>query len=164
MTKRDIALLLAKRHEICPLVAMPVGGGVYTIGYRTKIYSNGNPVQEGDTISLEQAESELAHYIDTQIIPSVDLLQISNDKIFSSVCSLMYDIGVADTLADTELVIMAKQSKVGTMRFNGVSWGASGLCKAFLRHVYLAGVRDVNMVNKRVDEARYFIEDLMIPS
>ena len=45
------------------------GWEIPTIGYGTTIYSNGNKVKRGDSISMEKASEELINYVNKKIVP-----------------------------------------------------------------------------------------------
>src|SRR6218665_3234104 len=49
-------LALVKAHEGLKLKAYKCSAGVWTIGYGTTIYENGEKVKEGDVITKERAE------------------------------------------------------------------------------------------------------------
>lgn len=48
------------------------GEGIPTIGYGTTVYSDGTPVQIGDSIDHEQAEREVFHYIRNTVEPTLE--------------------------------------------------------------------------------------------
>jgi len=80
---------LIKKYEGCRLTAYKCPAGVWTIGYGTTVYPNGQPVREGDKISRDEAEAFLTIYIKTKIrIPSG-----LNKNQIDALTSLIYNIG-----------------------------------------------------------------------
>ena len=58
---------LIRKYEGCRLTAYKCPAGVWTIGYGTTVYPNGQPVREGDKISRAEAEAFLTMYIKQNI-------------------------------------------------------------------------------------------------
>lgn len=67
-------LELIKRWEGLELSAYPdpaTNGKPYTIGYGCTRHNDGSPVQLGETITAEQAESMLVHQVEQDFLPSL---------------------------------------------------------------------------------------------
>lgn len=80
---------LIKKYEGCRLTAYKCPAGVWTIGYGTTVYPNGQPVREGDKISKEEAESFLIIYCRDKIRIPTGMTKNQQE----AVTSLIYNIG-----------------------------------------------------------------------
>lgn len=80
---------LIKKYEGCRLTAYKCPAGVWTIGYGTTVYPNGQPVREGDKISRDEAEAFLTMYIKQNIKLPTGL----NANQQEALRSLIYNIG-----------------------------------------------------------------------
>lgn len=88
------AIELIKRFEGISLTAYLCPAGVWTIGYGTTVYYNGESVKEGDVITEEKAEQLLA--FDVQFFASriSDLIKAEvNDWQFCALLSFSYNVG-----------------------------------------------------------------------
>lgn len=87
---------IIKKFEGCKLKAYwDEYGEVWTIGYGTTLYPNGLPVQKGDKITPEEAESFLQHHIDQEIKPHLNehFAGCFNKNQKEALTSLIYNIG-----------------------------------------------------------------------
>lgn len=82
-------LNLIKKYEGLKLTAYKCPAGVWTIGYGTTIYPNGQKVKKGDKITAAQAEIYLLDYINKNITLPDGL----NESQQAAVASLIYNIG-----------------------------------------------------------------------
>ncbi len=74
ITQLTEGLDLIKRWEGLELSAYPdpaTNGKPYTIGYGCTRHNNGTPVQLGDTVTQDQAESMLIHQVEQDFLPSL---------------------------------------------------------------------------------------------
>jgi lysozyme len=78
--------------------------GVWTIGYGTTRYPNGEPVKDGDTCTPDQAEVWLEnHLVGVENTISKAVKVPISDNAFSALCSLVYNIGSGLFLGSTLL-------------------------------------------------------------
>jgi lysozyme len=141
MTPTEKAIDLIKRFEGCKLTAYKCPAGVWTIGYGTIRYSNGEKVKEGDVISSQKALQELTHEINkkaegvTKLTKSV--LLSSNQ--FDALVSFAYNLGLG-ALEDSTLLKRVKANpndpdirnqfmKWNKARVNGVLKELAGLTR-----------------------------------
>ena len=90
------AIKIVKNYEGLRLNAYDDGVGVWTIGYGTTRYPNGQPVQRGDTISNADAERYLANDIGgyaKQLASSVPYWNAMNGNQRSALISFAYNLG-----------------------------------------------------------------------
>lgn len=80
---------LIKKLEGCRLTAYKCDADVWTIGYGTTVYPNGQPVKKGDKCALAEAEKYLDWYIKTQIKLPDGLTNPQKEALQS----LIYNIG-----------------------------------------------------------------------
>lgn len=80
---------LIKKYEGCRLTAYKCPAGIWTIGYGTTVYPNGQPVKRGDKCTQAEADSLLEWYVKTKIqLPSG-----INKNQAMALQSLIYNIG-----------------------------------------------------------------------
>lgn len=80
---------LIKKYEGCKLTAYKCPAGIWTIGYGTTVYPNGQPVKRGDKCTQAEADSLLEWYVKTKIqLPSG-----INKNQTAALQSLIYNIG-----------------------------------------------------------------------
>jgi len=92
------ALEIVKFYEGFRANAYKCQAGIWTIGYGTTRYSNGNFVKEGDKINKYDAELELYKYIERECMPQIyDIENKINKKLSTNqICSLVlliYNVG-----------------------------------------------------------------------
>lgn len=93
MTKSGLSIL--KEFEGCSLVSYKCSAGVWTVGYGSTYYANGEPVKEGDKIDFALAEQLLINTVadfEKQVKLLLDGLVLPEICIDSLVC-LAYNIG-----------------------------------------------------------------------
>jgi lysozyme len=124
--------------------------GVPTIGYGTTIYSNGQPVRMGDTISLGEAEGELKFECDEVAGRLAEHLDgvVLNQNQADALISFCYNLGVGALLGSTLL----KRLKAGNLTAAAdefLQWN-----KATIR-----GVKTVleGLSSRRADERALFV-------
>lgn len=80
---------LIKKHEGLRLAAYKCPAGVWTIGYGTTIYPNGQPVKQGERVTKEEADTLLTWYIKSKIKLPKGLTTNQQEAL----TSLIYNIG-----------------------------------------------------------------------
>lgn len=106
---------LIKKYEGCSLTAYRCPAGVFTIGYGSTRYLNGEPVKEGDIITQEEANKLFKDTIDNfeyqvKMILGDTLKTILPESAISALVSLAYNIGVS-AFAKSTLLKVIKQNK-----------------------------------------------------
>ena len=115
---------LIKKYESCKLTAYKCPAGVWTIGYGTTVYPNGQPVKEGDHISREEAEAFLTMYIKAKIKLPSGLTKNQQDALLS----LIYNIGQgAFDRSSLKKAIIAKDWKAVYKNWDWVTGGGQFL-------------------------------------
>lgn len=92
MKTKDLNII--KEFEGLRLEAYDDGIGVFTVGYGTTRYPNGNKVKRGDKITLEQAEQYLRHDLSNfeDTVNSLVKVPLTQNQ-FDALTSLVYNIG-----------------------------------------------------------------------
>ncbi len=80
---------LIKKYEGCKLTAYKCPAGVWTIGWGSTTYPNGQPVKSGDKITQAEADSLLDWYVKTKIKVPSGLTKNQTEALQS----LIYNIG-----------------------------------------------------------------------
>lgn len=83
---------LIKKWEGFREKAYKCPAGVWTIGYGSTRWSNGQPVKRGEVISKAHAEALLVDYINEQINPHIKDLKLKGGQL-AAIQSLIYNIG-----------------------------------------------------------------------
>lgn len=86
------AIDIIKKYEGLSLKAYKCPAGVWTIGYGTTVYPDGQKVKEGDVITKTKAEALLLDYVINKILPNIQDLNLTSNQ-EAAVCSLVYNIG-----------------------------------------------------------------------
>lgn len=113
MTIEGIELI--KKYEGCRLKAYRCPAGVWTIGYGSTRYTNGDKVKEGDRITQEQADALFKDTVDkfeyqVKMILGDELKAILPESSISALVSLAYNIGIT-AFAKSTLLKVIKQNK-----------------------------------------------------
>lgn len=113
MTLEGIELI--KKYEGCRLKAYRCPAGVWTIGYGSTRYTNGDKVKEGDRITQEQADALFKNTLDNfehqvKMILGDELKAILPESSISALISLAYNIGIG-AFAKSTLLKVIKQNK-----------------------------------------------------
>lgn len=108
-------LELIKKYEGCNLKAYRCPAGVFTIGYGSTRYLNGEPVREGDVITQEEANALFKDSVDkfeyqVKMIIGDTLKAILPESAISALVSLAYNIGIT-AFAKSTLLKVIKQNK-----------------------------------------------------
>ena len=139
MTTNNEGLLLIKKFEGCKLTAYKCPAGKWTIGWG----HTGN-VQEGDKITLAQAETLLRMDLVSRE-KWLTLLNLRlNDNQFAALISLIYNIGQGNFL------------KSAVYKLVSINPNDPAINKAFLRHVYAAGKKLPGLERRRLDEIELY--------
>lgn len=121
-------------------------GGVWTIGYGTIRYPNGNPVKKGDTCTKEQAEEYLKNDVKwvEKCLDTLITTKKLNQNQFDALASFVYNVGEKQFATSTLLNLINKGN------FQGAS-------SQFSRWVYDNGKRIQGLVNRRKIEKDLFM-------
>lgn len=115
---------LIKKYEGCRLTAYKCPAGVWTIGYGTTVYPNGQPVKKDDKCTLAEAEKYLDWYIKTQIKLPDGLTNPQKEALQS----LIYNIGQgAFDKSSLKKAIIAKDWKAVYKNWDWVTGGGAFL-------------------------------------
>ena len=120
---------LIKKYEGCRLTAYKCPAGIWTIGYGTTVYPNGQPVKRGDKCTQAEADSLLEWYVKNKIqLPSG-----INKNQAAALQSLIYNIGQgAFDRSSLKKAIVAKDWKTVWKNWDWVTGGGkflNGLAK-----------------------------------
>lgn len=90
---------IIKKWEGLRLQSYKCAGGVWTIGYGTTVYPDGNPVKEGQYITKEYADVLLLDYVQKNIYPIFQKIpyDLTLDQ-RRAIASLVYNIGTSGFL------------------------------------------------------------------
>lgn len=122
------------------------GVGVWTIGWGTTVYPNGQKVKKGDRITLEQAKQYKAHDLAKFEKAANDAVKVPlNQNQFNALVSLAYNIGVS-AFTNSTLV----------KRLNDGNYKAAA--DQFLAWVNAGGKRMQGLVNRRNKERELFLK------
>jgi lysozyme len=117
--------------------------GKWTIGYGTTIYSNGNKVKEGDTITRAQALIELYAYLEA-LEPILEPLNLTANQ-REALQSFAYNVGVTAFKHSTLLKLIRRNAAPEDIKAEFLKWSNGG------------GRRIQGLYNRRVSEAtKYF--------
>lgn len=137
--KEAIDLISNPQAEGMKLYPYLCQAGVPTIGIGTTTYPDGTKVQLSDSpITATQAYEYCEIYLKQNVFPKVDVLQkrfCFNDKIYSSICSLLYNIPSAingesfqNALREGDIYLLAESfRKYNKVRKNGELVKSTGL-------------------------------------
>ena len=116
---------IIKQFEGCRLKAYKDSVGVWTIGYGTTYYPDGNPVKQGDSITLDRAEFLLKWQV-LEKSGGVDaLVNISQNK-FDSLVSFAYNLGVGALKKSTLLKKVKSDSNDPSIEQEFLRWNRAG--------------------------------------
>lgn len=84
---------LIKKYEGLSLKPYKCPAGIWTIGYGTTVYPNGNKVKPTDEpITKDMASALLLNYVINEILPKIQDLHLTDNQ-NKALCSLIYNIG-----------------------------------------------------------------------
>lgn len=139
-------LNIIKEFEGLRLNSYDDGIGVFTVGYGTIRYPNGNRVKRGDEITLEQAEQYLRHDLSNfeDTVNSLVKVPLTQNQ-FDALTSLVYNIGSGAFSKSTLLKkLNAKDYKGAADQF--LVWNKAG------------GKTLQGLVNRRAKERQLFLK------
>lgn len=144
MKTKDLNII--KEFEGLRLSAYDDGVGVFTVGYGTIRYPNGNKVKRGDKITLEQAEQYLRHDLSNfeDVVNSLVKVPLTQNQ-FDALTSLVYNIGSSAFSKSTLLKkLNAKDYKGAADQF--LVWNKAG------------GKTLQGLTNRRTKERQLFLK------
>lgn len=84
---------LIKKYEGLSLKPYKCPAGIWTIGYGTTVYPNGNKVKPTDEpITKDMASALLLNYVINEILPKIEDLHLTDNQ-NKALVSLIYNIG-----------------------------------------------------------------------
>ena len=119
--------------------------GVWTIGYGTTVYINGQKVNPGETITREQAYNEMNHELDEKrkgILKYVKVPLSNNEE--QALVSFAYNVGVGAFAGSSLLKKLNTGDKLAT-------------AKEFDKWVFGGGKKLRGLVRRRESEKRLFL-------
>lgn len=121
--------------------------GVWTIGYGTTFYSTGKRVSRGDTITREQAETELMYYVENKAAkPIKRLVKVPlNNNQFCALVSFIYNVGSGAFTRSTML------KRINSKNYDGAA-------AEFDRWVHAGGRKLLGLVRRRNEEQALFLQ------
>ena len=138
-------LAMIRHWEGCELEAYQDGGGIWTIGYGTTRYDEGEPVGQGDTCTQDQASSWLASdavSIAEDPVNSLVTVPLSQNQ-FDALCDFTYNLGQGNL---SESTLLAKLN----------AGDYAGAQAEFPRWNQIAGQPSQGLTNRRNAEANLF--------
>lgn len=121
---------------------------VWTIGYGTTVYPNGQKVKKGDRCSKEQAIEYMCHDIETIRLPAINKyvkVELTNNETCALI-SLCYNIGVGN---------FGKSTLVKKLNAN---MDAERVAAEFLKWVKAGGKTLKGLVRRREAERQLFLK------
>jgi lysozyme len=141
----DSGFSLIKTFEGCRLTAYQDIAGVWTIGFGTTVYPNGQRVQPGDVCSMTQAETYFQHDLE-RFAQQVDALTVDTitPRQFDALVSLTYNIG-------------SQAYRDSTVRKRVNAGSSPGLIReAWMRFHWAGGQRVKGLLIRRHKECDFF--------
>jgi lysozyme len=122
-----IAIDIIKKFEGCKLVAYKDIVGVWTIGYGSTYYENGNKVNSGDAISQQRAESLLLTTVN-KFASEVNKIVKSNvnDNQRSALISFAFNLGVGALKKSTLLKLVNSNPNDKQIAHEFMKWVNAG--------------------------------------
>jgi lysozyme len=136
---------LIKSFEGLRLQSYRDSAGVWTIGYGTTVYPNGQRVQAGDTITEAQANEYFEHDFQNFASGVSKLVTVPvNPNQIAAMTSLAYNIGLG-AFENSTLLRFVNQNPENPLIYN-----------EFLRWVYANGNFVAGLLNRREQEAELY--------
>lgn len=144
-------LAAIKRHEGLRLAAYQDVAGVWTIGYGTTYYRNGDKVRPGDAITADEAEALLRDQLEDYADSVRTLVQVPLSQAqFDALVSWTYNLG-AGALRDSTML----------KRLNAGDY--AGAADEMLRWVHAGGRPVAGLRNRREAERAMFLTGVDVP-
>ena len=148
----NACIALIKRFEGLRLNAYPdaaTKAEPYTIGYGTTILPNGQKVQLGMTITIEQAEQYLLSDLNVKFVPAITsgIRSLITQSMFDALCCFTYNVGI-NALAKSTLLKELNTSKYLDAAAAFLMWTKGS-----------AGVELPGLVARRRDEKDLFLSE-----
>lgn len=144
MNISDEGLKELRASEGLRLQAYRDTGGVWTIGFGATSYENGEPVKEGDEITVMRAEELLRWHADNTAATPVrrNVKIVLNQDQFDALCSLVYNIG-AGAFAKSTLLRKLNEGNVRGAADEFVRWRYVG--NKAVRGLFLRRCREMEL-------------------
>lgn len=148
------AVEMIKRWEGCKVEAYQDGEGIWTIGYGTTRYANGNRVKKGDTINQHEAEAMMIIHLDNESQRVIDLCHpvTMTENEHNALCSFVYNVG-STQFKDSEMLRLIHEP---TMTFG---YNKALVSDQFLRWKYDNHKEVPGLLARRKEERELFLED-----
>jgi lysozyme len=139
MTTNNAGLLLIKKFEGCKLTAYKCPAGKWTIGW-----GHTANVNEGDKITLAQAETLLRMDLVSREKWLINLNLKIDENQFAALISLIYNIGQGNFLKSPVYKLVKANPNDPAIKL------------AFMRHVYAAGKKLPGLEKRRLEEIELY--------
>jgi lysozyme len=121
------AIELIKKFEGCKLVAYQCSAKVWTIGFGSTYYENGNKVQQGDTITQHRAESLLLITANKFASEVKKLVKSNlNEKQMAALISFAFNLGIGALSKSTLLKLVNSNPSSPQIRNEFMKWINAG--------------------------------------
>ncbi len=119
--------------------------GIWTIGYGTIRYPNGERVRAGEVVNVAQAEAYLTDHVRESVLPYMeDLITVPvTDNQYGALVSFIYNLGAGNFRKSTLL-----------KKINNEDW--FGAADEFDKWVYAGGRKLKGLVRRRAEEKALF--------
>ena len=144
ITKNGIKQI--ETYEGFRVKAYKCAAGVWTIGFGTTRWSNGNDVKQNETITREKAEKELLTYLERNVYPKLKEYTWLNSAQFDSMCSFVYNIGSISKNLHNALLSM----------------NIAKVSKKMLEFTHVGGAVSRGLLNRRSEEIKPFASAIRV--
>jgi len=152
MLASDKCIELIKKWEGCKLESYKCVAGVWTIGYGSIRWKDGERVKQGQVISQKEAEELLKLEVNKKALDIKSLDLNMNQNQFDSIVSFVYNVGITSFKRSTLFKIIKIDSHNPQIKDEFLRWNKARI-KGKLSKV-------VGLTNRRIDETElYFSEE-----
>lgn len=128
MKVSDKGIKLLHQFEGCKLTAYLCPAKVWTIGYGNTFYLDGKPVQEGDTISQDEAEDLFKNILvnfENCVLKGLGKTKVNQNQ-FDALVSLAYNIGCGNFRKSSVLRFVSLNPKDQAIETAFLMWNKAG--------------------------------------
>lgn len=124
----DKGIELISQFEGCRLKAYKDSAGIWTIGYGTIMYPDGNKVKEGDIITHEDATTYLKYEISlkSKSVSAFTSNVVLSQNQYDALVSFAYNVGVGALQKSTLLKKVIKNPNDPTIEAEFLKWVKAG--------------------------------------